>query len=33
MREYLSGRYNEFSGGLKTAVKDLLFVSVRLYSS
>ena len=27
MREYLSGRYNEFSGGLKTAVKDLLFVS------
>lgn len=26
MREYLSGRYDEFSDGLKTAVKDLLFV-------
>ena len=25
-REYLSGRYDEFSDGLKTAVKDLLFV-------
>ena len=26
VREYLSGRYDEFSDGLKTAVKDLLFV-------
>jgi hypothetical protein len=26
MREYLSGRYDEFADGLKTAVKDLLFV-------
>jgi len=26
LREYLGGRYNEFSGGLKTALKDLLFV-------
>jgi len=25
-REYLSGRYHQFSDGLKTAVKDLLFV-------
>lgn len=26
MREYLSGRYDEFSDGLKTVVKDLVFV-------
>lgn len=26
VREYLAGRYNEFSDGLTTAVKDLLFV-------
>ncbi len=26
IREYISGRYNEFSDGLRTAIKDLIFV-------